>query len=111
MEHICISASFFPWLVCGPSVGRMTWIWLPCSTTAGHIYIYIYIYIYICMYVCMYIYLATLQYHRWAGKAGCEANSNYTVDRSRLGLHRRPEPTRTTPSTGEADLGYVRTCQ
>ena len=34
--------------------------------------------------------LATLQYHRWAGRAGWEADSDYT-----------------TPSTGEADSGYV----
>jgi hypothetical protein len=25
--------------------------------------------------------LATLQYHRWAGRAGWEADSDYTVDR------------------------------
>ena len=31
--------------------------------------------------------LATLQYHRWAGRAGWEADSDYTVDRrGRLGI-------------------------
>jgi hypothetical protein len=63
--HLCRSASFFPWLVKGPSMGRMTWD------------------------------LATLQYHRWAGRAGWEAYSDYR-----------------TPSTGDADSEsrYVSTC-
>jgi hypothetical protein len=68
-----------------------------------YVYMYIYVYGYLpCIYKYVYIYLATLQCHRWAGRAGWEA------EWARLGQQRRPErPTRTTPSTGEDDSGYT----
>jgi hypothetical protein len=49
LSTVCrVYASFFPWLVKGPSMGRMTWD------------------------------PATLQYYCWAGRASWEADSDYT---------------------------------
>jgi hypothetical protein len=47
--------------------------------------------------------LATLQYHRWAGRAGWE----YHRWAGRAGWE---ADSPASPSTGEADSGYVPTC-
>jgi hypothetical protein len=59
---VCRYASFFPWLVKGPSMGRMTWdlATLQYHRWAGR---------------------AGWEYHRWAGRAGWEADSDHAVDR------------------------------
>jgi hypothetical protein len=56
-----VSASFFPWLVTGPSMGRMTWVRLPRRTPC------------------------------WAGRAGWEADSDHTVDRRGYGCPAVPQ--------------------